>query len=161
MSKSDFDIDRHRLDDEWIVQAPRRRAYGERAANARKVYAEMKKKVSVIEAEVYLEVMKDPTSFELSKPTVDAIKAAVTTDKRCLKTYQEMVESKHELDILEAAVEALDDRKRALPDLVRLHLADYFAEPDSPGEREARDYVDKAQRKKSFKPVKRRKTDNA
>ena len=31
MSQKDFEIDPHRLDEEWLVQAPRRKAYGERS----------------------------------------------------------------------------------------------------------------------------------
>jgi hypothetical protein len=156
IEESEFQIDRNRLDDEWVRQVPLRNKYGELAAEARKKYTESKNDFSVVEAELYLDIAKNPGKYGLEKTTENSIKSAVTTNKRRNAAHDDMVRAKYELDIWESACKALDDRKSALPDLVKLFLAEYFAKPESPESHVAKEFIETAQAKRAFKPVKRR-----
>jgi len=156
--KQDLQIDRDRLDDEWVAQAPMRRDYGRKVAEVRKLHAEAKNTLAVVEAELYLVVSKCPEEFGLAKSTENSIKAAVQSHVKRQEAFIVMLEAKHDLDIWEATATAVDDRKKALPDLVSLFLSGYFGEPKAKG-REAQEYVERVKSKRAFKPIdgKRRK----
>lgn len=63
------------------------------------------------------------------KITETTVKNAVTSDREVQKARSAIIEAKHEVDVLSAAVSALDQRKRALENLVTLHGQSYFSTP--------------------------------
>ncbi len=157
-SNEDFAIDPYRLDDEWVRQPQTFRRYSEALANVRRDYEEAKNKLSVVRAETDLAVRKKPGDFGLEKVTEGVVKATVETAKKVVMAEAVVVEQRHEVNMLEAAVGALDHRKRALSDLVSLHLADYFSKPVArEGNRDAMEGVTKQKARQSKR---RRKNDD-
>jgi hypothetical protein len=68
------------------------------------------------------------------KPTEGVINSEVLTDSGYKQKADKLLNVKHEVDILQAAVRAFDQRKDALENLVRLHGQQYFAGPQVPYE---------------------------
>ena len=122
---SDFQIDRFRLDDEWVKQPDLYRRYAEALADARSEYDGRKNDLDVVRAEIELKIRENPGYYGLDKVTEGVIKAAVEVQELVKEAENDVVQARHKVGILEAAVGALDHRKRALSDLVSLHLADY------------------------------------
>lgn len=126
---SDFQIDRFRLDDEWVKQPDLYRRYAEALADAKAEYDGLKNDLDVVRSEVELKIRENPSDYGLDKVTEGVIKAAVEVQELVKDAENDVVQARHKVGILEAAVGALDHRKRALSDLVSLHLADYFSKP--------------------------------
>jgi hypothetical protein len=147
---SDFQIDRFKLDDEWVRQPDLFRRYAEELANAKRDYEETKNQLGVTRAETELAVRKDPAEYDLDKVTEGVIKAVVETVEAVIDAEAVVVDAKHKVNLLEAAVGALDHRKRALSDLVSLHLSDYYSKPVArEGDREATQEMGKKKARKS------------
>lgn len=124
-------IDKDRLDEEWVKQPFRFHRFAKRLANARKKWGEAKAHADVVEAEVAQAIRRDPTKFGIStgKPTDAAVKAMVTLHLKVRAAKQAEIDAEHLVDVLEAVVNALEHRKKALENLVYLHGRDYFSAP--------------------------------
>ena len=124
-----YEIDKYRLDQEWEQQPRLYREHAERLADAERDLSQAEAAVKVTRADVELKVRKAPDLYGVEKVAEAGIKAAVELDKRVRKSTLTVIEAKHKADILKAAVRTLEHRKSSLEELVRLWLADYFAEP--------------------------------
>lgn len=124
-----FDIDIHRLHEEWQEQPRRFRKYATKLAHARKKFEKAKAVRDVVEAELDREIRTDPQSHGIDKITESCVAKAIVLNKRYQNANSDVIDCKHEMDILQAAVDALDHRKKALENEVSLRLADYFADP--------------------------------
>jgi len=129
VNDADFRIDAYNLDREWVRQPELYRQYASALADAKMELDEAKNDLSVIKSEVEKEIRQDPEKFGLAKVTEAAVAMAVPLDTRVRDAEEQIIVAKHKVGLLEAAVGALDHKKRALSDLVSLHLADYFSEP--------------------------------
>lgn len=146
----DFQIDVNRLDEEWVRQPELYRRYAEAAADAKRVHEEAKNDLEVIRADVEQMVRKNPESFGLAKTTEGAIKTAIDLNEKVREAEEAVIEARHAMDVMQAAVGALDHRKSALGDLVRLFLADYFSKPQvDEGSKEAVDDMEKRRTRRS------------
>jgi hypothetical protein len=134
MQNEVFDLDRHRLDEEWLLQPRLRREWGEKLAEARKEHDRAKANLNVVEAEIELSIRKNPSHFDLEKVTEGAVKATVLVQPEYQKAVEASLVAKHNVDVIQAYLDAIDDRKRTLENLVQLWLADYYAEPRVSGE---------------------------
>ena len=128
-TRNDFGIDENALDLEWRKHPKLYYKYACMAADARKEWEEAKNNLKVVEAEVSLDVRKNPGAYGLDKVTEGTISATVTIDTRVIESQKTVTEARHEMDIMDAAVAAMDSRKKALEKSVDLHLANYFSEP--------------------------------
>ena len=133
MSEKNFvQIDPLALDEEWIRQPGLRNAYGVDLAGCRKAWEEAKNYYKVVEAETAMLVRKSPGTYGLEKVTEKAVEQTVPIQPAVKDAAQEIVDARHDMDVMEAAVAALDHKKKALEKLVELHLADYYGEPRAP-----------------------------
>jgi hypothetical protein len=130
IDQSVFGIDPNKLADEWVVHSQRIFEYSMEAANARMRYEEAKRRDEIIRADVSLAVRKNPEAFGLSKLTEGLIDAIVTTEESVKESVERVIECKNELDVLTAAVTALEVKKKGLECLVQLHLSAYYASPN-------------------------------
>src|SRR5690606_19360446 len=80
------------------------------------------------------DIRSDPESFQLEKVTEKAVEATVPLHPKVAKARQSLIEAKHGADVLQAAVNALEHRKRALESLVQLYGMEYYSEPRASGE---------------------------
>jgi len=103
-----------------------------------------KARYEVAKAEVRLAVNGDPGKFGLTKGTVAEVDAAVTIDKRVRKALEELHEAEYAIDIYSIQVNAREERRRNLEDLVKLHGQDYFSDPRISGSPEIKSRVQEA-----------------
>jgi len=127
-----LEIDLLRLDEEWQGQPKMRHYFGCKLADAQFAMDEAKDGLNVIKAEMDAAIRADPAAYGLAKATESAIAGAVVRTELCVKAMKKANQAKHSLNILQAAVDGLEHRKRALTKLVELHGQDYFATPTMP-----------------------------
>lgn len=128
--KDDFlEIDQHALDKEWLSQPKKVFKYAQDLAHARKTLDEAKTELDLAEAELDKTIRNDPGEFGIEKLTEKTVQAAIKEQKEYQAAQKELLEAKHAVDILAAAVNALEHRKRALESLVTLHGQQYFSSP--------------------------------
>lgn len=125
-------IDEHRLDYEWGRQPGLYTHYAWKLADARQQLEETKNELAVVKAELYREIVSEPERFGLPKTTEGAVAATIECDERYKDVQLRIIAAKHLVDLLNAYVTALDHKKHALENLVRLSLAGYFATPQAP-----------------------------
>lgn len=132
MSKEEeyrIEIDPFQLDREWVDQPVMYHRAAVQLAEAKRQLDHAKTAMELTKADLYAAISANPEQFGLSKTTETAISQAMV----CQKLYQEgqgaIRKAKYQVDVLEAAVLALDQRKKALENLVQLHLSDYYAAP--------------------------------
>ena len=122
-----FRIDQHRLDEEWQGQPDRYHSAAVFLADAKMEYEQAKARRDVVEAEVNLDIRRrEPADFGVKSLTEDVVKKCVVLDKRYQKAVHEVHDTQRAMGIAQADVDAEDQRKAALQDIVRLFLADYW-----------------------------------
>lgn len=122
-------INMDKLDWEWRRQSRLYFTYAEKLANARKDHEVAKNTLQVTFAEWDRKIRRDPESHGLEKPTETSIKSVILVSKDHQKAEKELIEAKHRVDIIQAFVDALDHKKKALENMVHLHGQNYFSEP--------------------------------
>lgn len=140
-----FGIDKNLLDDEWLGQPKLYFKWAVELEDAREDLDRVKADFDVVKSEVELAIRTNPDDYDLLKVTDKAIAASLILQPEYKDAQQEMFEAKHRVGVLQAAVSALDHRKKALEKLVDLHGQKYFASPRaSENSREAMDEVEKS-----------------
>lgn len=129
---NDLEINRDRLDDEWIGQPRSFYNAARDLADADYAVDTAKSVLDVVQADLYKEIRSDPSKYGLEKPTEASINAVVITDIRYKQALHDLITCKHRKDICKAYVQAMDHRKSALERLVSLHGQQYFATPTAP-----------------------------
>jgi hypothetical protein len=129
INAADFTIDPSRLDDEWVNHSSKVFEYAVRAADARREYEEAKRRDEVLRADKSLAIRKNPEEYGLSKVTEGTIDAAIISHGDVVDSAYELIRRKNELDVLMAAVTALDHKKKGLECLVSLHATAYYSNP--------------------------------
>lgn len=128
----DVRADPDRLDEQWVSQPRLRWRWSRELADARELLNRAKADLEVCEAELKLTIRDNPDRFGLKKATEASVEETCRTQEEWQGAKRSVVEAQHEVDVLAAAVAAVDDRKEALENLVRLRLADYYGEPRAP-----------------------------
>jgi len=142
---SDFDIDLLALDEEWVRQPQLRRYYGTLEADASAAYEEARNNRKVVEAEIALDVRRNPGKYGLEKVTEKAVEAMVPTTDEVRQAISDEIEARHAYDLAKASVAAIEHKKKALEKTVELHVTDYYSEPKARGaSREQMDEVEKS-----------------
>jgi Na+-translocating ferredoxin:NAD+ oxidoreductase RnfC subunit len=126
-------IDQNLLDREWLNQPRFFFQYARQLADARRSYEEAKANLKLVAAEADQKVRERASQME-QKVTEAMIAAAVLRRNDYREAEQAVFTAKHNMDVLDAAVEALRHRKDALENLVRLHGQNYFSEPRATGD---------------------------
>lgn len=147
-------IDLNELDTEWVNQPGLYYKAARDFADTKADLEEEKNNLNLIHAEIGNDVREDPTAYAIVKPTEKAIEAAILTSDSYQKALKILNTKKHAVDIASAWVTALDHRKRALENTVKLHGQEYFSKPQAAQE-DAEEMTKRAARTKT----KRRKRD--
>ena len=127
-----FTVDEHRLAEEWVEHPSRVFYYASLAANIQMRLEEARRHDDVLRADLSLSVRKNPEKFGLQKTTEGLIEAIITADEAIQESAISIISLKNELDLVKAAVSALECKKKALECIVQLHATSYFASPRSP-----------------------------
>lgn len=128
-----IEIDPLRLDEEWLRQPELYLDYAERLAEAKKLHAQAKAQLDLTNAKLYTDICERPSYYGLMKTTKDLVDAVITQEEDFQKATQALIKAKYNMDLLDAAVTALDHRKKALENMVWLHGQSYFATPRDKG----------------------------
>ena len=151
--EKDLKIDVDALDIEWAEQPGLMLKYTKIAAEARMELDESKERLGVVRAEIDLHIREDPEKFRIVKITEAAIQSAIILDKAFQNENSKCLKAAYELEMAQGAVRAMDQRKQALENLVRLHGLQYFAGPKIPRDL-SREYQKKQDQKKADEKVK-------
>ncbi len=139
-----LDIDQYALDDEWLGHA---QLYGEWAVNAADARRDLdiaKADLDVTKAEVDKAIRSDPETYGLVKLTETVISSTVLLQDDVKTAQAAVIEARHELEVMQGMVSALDHRKAALVHLVSLFLSEYYAKPTArKDDKEKMDEVEK------------------
>jgi len=142
----DLAIDEMALDLEWLEQPSLMLKYTTKAAKARRNLDRIKEKLSVVKAQVEKEIRADPEEFEIVKVTESAIMSTVLLHDSYQEAMKELIDAQYEYQVVQGAVQAVDQRKQALENMTRLLGLQYYAGPKVP--RELSYEVKQADRKK-------------
>lgn len=130
--KADVQIDVDALDIEWVEQPSLMAQYCAYSAECRKEMDRAKEQVEICKAKLDRQVRSDPGAFGLKKITEGAVASAIVESAEYQECQQEYIDARYEYDLSVTAVRAIDQKKTALENLVRLHAASYFAGPSVP-----------------------------
>ncbi len=124
-----FEPDRYHLDEELVNQPRYYFEFAERLADARRDHERAEANKDLTYAELDQKMRANPEVFGIEKVTEGSVKQAITVHKKYQSAVATAIDAKHDMDVLQGAVTALDHRKRALEKLCELFLANYFANP--------------------------------
>lgn len=150
----DVEINPDALDVEWARQAQTFLKYSVEQAAARDKADRLKEKLEVYDAGLGLKIRSNPASFGLDKVTEGSVQAAILLDKDHQAASAQLAQARYELEVIGAAVRAMDQKKSALENLVRLQGQNYFAGPSVPRDI-GKEWVKDAERRGARDKVKR------
>lgn len=130
--RDDREIDPHQLDVECIRQAERTYHWAQASVEASAAEDRAKFQFELVQGRLEMEARQHPERFGLTKITDPGIKAAVRIHKSLIAAYDDWIEAKKQSRLLNAAVNAMEVKKRMLQGLISLHGQQYFAGPDVP-----------------------------
>ena len=130
--EEDMAIDNTALDVEWLSQASLMMKYVRLSAEAKRVMDNQKEAVDIIKAQLDKEIRTSPELYGILKITEMTVYNAILENPRFLEANQEYTNARYESDMAYGAVRAIEQRKTALENLVRLYGSSYFAGPSIP-----------------------------
>jgi len=152
--QKDVTIDPLALDVEWVRQASLFGKYCVEQAKSRDSISRLKDKRDVTKAELGLAIKKNPSAYGIEKVTEGTVDAIIVSNKSFQQICSEVADAEYELEILSGAVRAMDQKKSALENLVKLQGQNYFAGPSVPRDIGA-EFVKKAEQSGAREKVKR------
>lgn len=162
--------DKDLLDEEWVRQPKLYHTYAVKLANAKMNVEEAKADYDLAEAElkrvageVSLKIRKEPNKYGIEKITEDAVNSRVINSNAYKEARSDVdaaaaviLDYKHKVDIIAAAVRAIEHRKESLENLVKLVLADYYSTPRIDGNENARRTVDDIEKRSAYRKASKR-----
>lgn len=140
-----LDIDPLKLDEEWLAQPKLYFVWAEKAADTRQEVDNAKTAIDIAKAQTDSRIRRNPTKYGLKEsPTESSISAKVLLDDAVQEAVQAYSDARHNADVAQAAVTAIEHRKRALTMLVDLHQSGYYAEPKERSGSKSSNSMDKA-----------------
>lgn len=127
-----LDVDRDDLEEAWSRQPRLRDKYSARLADARFEYEEAKRALKLAVAELAVDMRENPTSYNLPKVTDKLIEDALPGTVQYQAALKFVNECRHAMDMVEAVVDAIDDRKWLLNALLHMEEGDLRSTPRSP-----------------------------
>ncbi len=129
--KEDLKIDKYSLDEEWEHQPQIYMEYSQLQAEWEIKKDRLKDLIEIEKAQLERDIRTYPEDYYLSpKPTNDAIKAIVNTDNKINQLKRRYFHFLEKTKIYAAVTRTLDHKKKALENLVMLHLAGYYSQPN-------------------------------
>ena len=127
------------LDVEWVEQPSLARKYGKLLAYWTLRMEKAKEQYEVVAAKLDKQIRESPATFGISgKVTETVIANAVKLSAEYRAAYKEYLDVRYEYMVVkEAGMRAIDHKKAALENLVKLHGQQYFAGPNVPRDLDA------------------------
>ena len=129
---ADVAIDQSALDVEWLEQAPLMMKYGRHMAECKNTMDFCKEQMDAMAADLDFRIRENPAKFGLAKLTEPGIKQAVLLAEEYHLAQADYSAARNEYEMAKVALNAIECRKTALENLVKLHGQMYFAGPSVP-----------------------------
>ncbi len=130
--ENDFQLDPHSLDKEWLRQPELASEYAKLQADANRDLDLAKNELKLCEAELAESMRLSPEEYGIKKVSEAAISSAIPKQASYQKANKTVIDAKHALAVIQAAMTAIEHRKKALENLVTLHMSDYYSTPREP-----------------------------
>ena len=130
--EQDMTIDPDALDVEWIEQPRLMLRYAQHASKLKMEVERAKEKLDIIRADLDKKVRLNPEKFGIVKLTESVISSTIITQEEFITGNEEFLEVAYEANMAQGALRALEGKKAALENLVKLHGQQYFAGPSVP-----------------------------
>ncbi|MCP4763006.1 MAG: hypothetical protein GY870_14605 [archaeon] len=160
--ETDLLIDEHALDLEWLHQSSKFMKYSEKAAQADREKKKAKEALDITKAEIDKSIREEAKNNG-EKVTEKVVEGRVMLHPDYHKAYDALIEAEYEYSIFISAVKAMEQRKSALENLVKLLIGGYFSIPTQKKEEEKIDTtktVSKKQKDQLNKKRRMRKTND-
>jgi len=128
----DMTIDVDALDVEWAGQARLMMQYAKHAAKTRLEVERKKEELDIVRAGLDMKIRVDPEKYGIVKLTESVVSSTIITQKEYMVANEEYQLLQYESNMAQGAVRALEGKKTALENLVKLHGQQYFAGPSVP-----------------------------
>lgn len=128
-------INPDQLDKEWRQQPNYVFIVGEGVVDARRRRDAVKDKLDLRKSELSMIIRSDPescTHIPLTKTTEGAISEAVECHPEIVKLKGQYNEMKYQHELLQNMQNSLEHKKKALENLVHLHMSAYYSNPKDP-----------------------------
>jgi hypothetical protein len=158
MDRPIFEVDELTVGEHWHKHADVFADIAEQHAEAKLDLAELEAELEVCEATLDLKIRKDPEKFGIEKIAEAAVKARITIDKKVQELQAEIRQQEHRVNVLSGWIKSLENKRKAMENIVTLRGQSYYAEPRVSQEvvRAAKEQERRASKPK--KSVRRRKT---
>lgn len=130
--EADMRIDEDALELELLEQPSLVAKYSRLLAEAKRDRDLLRENLDLVKAEINLDIRDNPTKYKLEKLTVDSVNACILMEDDFKKAQKDLNDSSFEVNVLTGVISAIDHRKSALENLVKLFGMDYFAGPAVP-----------------------------
>lgn len=130
--EQDMTIDPDALDVEWIEQPRLMLRYAKHASEMKREVEQAKEKLDIIRADLDKKIRIAPEKFGIVKLTESVISSTIITQEEFKTGNEEFLEVAYEANMAQGALRALEGKKAALENLVKLHGQQYFAGPSVP-----------------------------
>ena len=107
-------------------------------AEGRRDYEQAKVDLELTKAELDRDIRRNPTRFGLEKVTETVVEQTVIWQIQHKNAQKTVLDARHTMDVLQAVVTALENKKKSLELAVQLWAMSYFAEPKIPREAKSR-----------------------
>lgn len=122
-------IDADSLDTEWLRQPEMYHEAAVALADAKRELDEAKNASEVVRGTLAKDIRERPGHYDLEKVTEAAVGECLACHDEFLAAQAKITTARYKADLAQALVGALDQRRKALENLVYLHGQDYFASP--------------------------------
>ena len=142
--EKDIAIDKHSLDIEWEKQPALFEKYARASVEATAERDRKKLDRDTTIAELRLKILNFYNEQGSKKPTENAIDAEIIISEEHKQVSENLIAANEKVGLTDAAKWAMQQKRDALENMVKLHLAGYFSDPKIP--QEAKDEADKTTR---------------
>jgi len=132
-TSSEFFANKNKLDWESERHGDLVYKYAEELANAKAELEDLKLVLEIERAELDKDIRADPEAWGIGKITEEAVRTTILLQTVIKKLTRKINKAKHHVDIVQAALTALEAKRRSMDNLVSLHGQQYFASSSSHG----------------------------
>jgi hypothetical protein len=130
--EKDVSIDPEQLDVEWLGQPGLIFKYSKKSAEVQQELSNAKEALELTKATLDKKIRSNPEKYGIEKITETVVSNTIISQEDFKEANQVYQEAQFEVNILRGVMDALNNKKSALENLVKLHGQNYFAGPSVP-----------------------------
>jgi len=132
--ENDVSIDHDALEVEWLRQPSLHAIYSRKLVEANDRLRKAEQRMKMVRSDLILEANEDPDKYlgKGIKPTAPIVEAYYRTHEDHEAAKKKFFEAQYEVEMFQNAINALNTKKQALENLVKLYMSGYFSGPKEP-----------------------------